>query len=62
MDHRVRALVLVKGVEEASSAAKTSREMEELLLACEMAKVNALLAIEERLQRIEKIIPGSILI
>lgn len=54
MDHRVRALNLVKGVEEATSAAKTSREMEELLLGCEIAKVHALLAIEAMLAQIKE--------
>lgn len=54
MDHRVRALELVKGVEEASDAAKTSREMEELLLGCELAKVHALLAIGAMLAQIKE--------
>jgi len=61
VDHYVKAFDLVARVERLINPLMPPDE-EAVRLLLGMAKVHALLAIEERLQRIEKTIPGSILI
>jgi hypothetical protein len=53
MEHRAEALFKIEGIEDDLRHGLTQREIETKRLVCELAKIHALLAIEERLGYIQ---------